>query len=71
MIGTYLMDRAGRKALCVFASVGMILTLFIVGALTKSKNSSKRIINVYKDADSKLQYMANRATHPESTRQLP
>lgn len=43
MIGTYLMDRAGRKRLCVFACVGMIITIFIVYALTKRESLLIRV----------------------------
>lgn len=36
MIGTFLMDKAGRKTLCLCACVGMTVLMFILGGLTKS-----------------------------------
>ncbi|KAF4337910.1 hexose transporter [Fusarium beomiforme] len=40
MIGTFLMDKAGRKTLCLFACVGMTILMFVIGALTKSEMPS-------------------------------
>lgn len=36
LIGTFLMDRTGRKTLCLSACVGMTIMMFILGGLTKS-----------------------------------
>ncbi|KAF9777041.1 hypothetical protein IL306_004691 [Fusarium sp. DS 682] len=47
MIGTFLMDKAGRKTLCLFACVGMTILMFVIGALTKTFSSSQQLPGIY------------------------
>ncbi|VUC31178.1 unnamed protein product [Clonostachys rosea] len=46
-IGTLLMDRAGRKTLCLFACCGMTVMMFILGGLTKTYSSSANTSGIY------------------------
>ncbi|KAF4947673.1 hypothetical protein FGADI_10244 [Fusarium gaditjirri] len=47
MIGTFLMDRAGRKTLCLSACVGMTILMFVIGALTKTFSTSQDLAGIY------------------------
>jgi hypothetical protein len=38
IIGTMLMDKLGRKTLCLFACTSMTVFLFVIGALTKGES---------------------------------
>jgi hypothetical protein len=39
IVGTLLMDKLGRKTLCLFACVSMTVFLFVIGALTEGKSN--------------------------------
>ncbi|KAJ0143011.1 Uncharacterized protein HZ326_14185 [Fusarium oxysporum f. sp. albedinis] len=47
MLGTFLMDRAGRKTLCLSACVGMAILMFVIGALTKTFSTSQDLAGIY------------------------
>ncbi|EXL74407.1 hypothetical protein FOPG_10439 [Fusarium oxysporum f. sp. conglutinans race 2 54008] len=47
MLGTFLMDRAGRKTLCLSACVGMTILMFVIGALTKTFSTSQDLAGIY------------------------
>ncbi|KAF4425053.1 hypothetical protein F53441_14201 [Fusarium austroafricanum] len=47
MVGTFLMDRAGRKTLCLFACAGMTVLMFVIGALTKTFSTSNQLSGIY------------------------
>ncbi|ETS76417.1 hypothetical protein PFICI_11804 [Pestalotiopsis fici W106-1] len=47
LIGTYSMDKAGRKTLCLIACIGMTISLFLVGALTKLYGTGENLSGAY------------------------
>ncbi|KAH7156628.1 hexose transporter [Dactylonectria macrodidyma] len=46
-IGTLLMDRVGRKTLCLCACTGMTVMMFILGGLTKTFSTSENLSGIY------------------------
>ncbi|KPI36256.1 Lactose permease [Cyphellophora attinorum] len=47
IVGTYYMDKLGRKTLCLFACSSMTVLLFVVGALTKVYGESINTSGIY------------------------
>lgn len=38
LVGTFLLDSAGRKPLAIYSTVAMTICIFLVGGLTKGKS---------------------------------